>query len=275
MEPKLLPGSFYGEARRSHEVAGLICVESVYAPDYRIPRHVHENAFFYIVLEGGLTETYGNRTRTGKPCTLVFHPAGESHANHWHNTGGRCFHIEIAPSWLERLQEQGAVLKRPLDFSGGLPSWLAVRLYREFQRMDTVSPLVMEGLALELLAEVSRSQIPSGDRLPSRPLRQARDLLHAQWAEPFSLDAVATAVGIHPAHLTRAFRQHYGCTMGEYVRQLRIEYACRELATSDRSLVEIALTAGFSDQSHFSKTFKRLMGLTPAEFQKHFRPRSS
>jgi AraC family transcriptional regulator len=82
-------------------------------------------------------------------------------------------------------------------------------------------------------------------------------------------------VGVHPAHLARVFRQQYGCTLGDYVRRLRVEFACRRMTTGDTPLVEIALAAGFADQSHFTKTFKSLVGITPAEFQRQFRPRNA
>ncbi|MBA4183537.1 MAG: helix-turn-helix transcriptional regulator, partial [Acidobacteria bacterium] len=72
---------------------------------------------------------------------------------------------------------------------------------------------------------------------------------------------------IHPVHLARTFRRSYGYTIAEYVRRLRVDFACSALASSNESLAEIAVNAGFSDQSRFSKTFKRLTNLTPAEYR--------
>ena len=54
---------------------------------------------------------------------------------------------------------------------------------------------------------------------------------------------------------------------GEYIRQLRVEYACRQLSSSSTALAEIASAAGFSDQSHFSRTFKRQIGMTPSQYR--------
>jgi AraC family transcriptional regulator len=274
VEPMLASGSFYGDPLGSRRIAGLLLSESAYSPGLAIPTHAHEAAFFYLVLQGSSTETYGRWARRAEASTLVFHPAGEAHANQWHEAGGRCFHIEIAPSMIQRLAEHSLVLDNPADFQGGWPVWLALRLYNEFQGTDAASGLAIEGLALEILAEASRHPVKIVEPRPPRWLRQARDLLHARFAESLSLDEIARASGVHPSHLARVFRQHYGCTVGEYVRRLRIDYARRQLSTSDDPLVEIALAAGFADQSHFSKTFKRLMGLTPAEFQRHFRPRN-
>jgi AraC family transcriptional regulator len=74
-------------------------------------------------------------------------------------------------------------------------------------------------------------------------------------------------------HLARAFRRHYGCTPGDYVRKLRVESACRRLATSDAPLIEVALSAGFSDQSHFRRAFRRQVRMMPGEFRRNFRSR--
>jgi len=57
------------------------------------------------------------------------------------------------------------------------------------------------------------------------------------------------------------------------VRKLRVDAACRQLTTSDKPLSEIALSAGFADQSHFTKTFRRLTRTTPGEFRRSFRAR--
>jgi AraC family transcriptional regulator len=89
------------------------------------------------------------------------------------------------------------------------------------------------------------------------------------------LDGIAGSVGIHPAHLARVFRQRHGCTVSDYVRGLRIEYARHCLRTSDTALARIALAAGFSDQSHFSKVFKRQTGMSPAVYRESAVPRKS
>ena len=67
--------------------------------------------------------------------------------------------------------------------------------------------------------------------------------------------------------LAREFRRRFGCSIGDYVRRLRIEFACRELAISDVPLYEIAFAAGFSDHSHFARTFKRATGMTPGAYR--------
>jgi AraC family transcriptional regulator len=74
-------------------------------------------------------------------------------------------------------------------------------------------------------------------------------------------------VGVHPVYLASEFRKHFGCTIGEYVRKLRVEFACRRISESDSPLSDIAIAAGFSHQSHFSRTFKAVTGMTPAGYR--------
>ncbi|HEX8736821.1 MAG TPA: AraC family transcriptional regulator [Pyrinomonadaceae bacterium] len=158
--------------------------------------------------------------------------------------------------------------------SSGLLIQLQMRLYREFQNINDASPLAVEGLALEMLAEASRRQIINKDGgAPPRWLKRARAVVHEEFSLRLSLDAIAQAVEIHPVHLARMFRKYYGCTIGEYVRRVRIENACRQMMTTEAPLAEIALANGFSDQSHFSRIFKRLKGMTPAEYRAGFAPR--
>jgi AraC-like DNA-binding protein len=198
---------------------------------------------------------------------VVFHPSDEVHSQHFSQAAGRLFRIEICHQWLEQLNERALIPREPADFYESVVCHLATKLYYEFREVDEASPLVIEGLALEIIGEASR---PS--RLPSRKvaplwLRQARDMVHAGSSESLSLSQVARAVNVHPVYLAREFRRHYRCTVGEYVRRTRVEAACREMLKPDSSLAEIALICGFHDQSHFSRTFKRVMSVTPAVYR--------
>jgi AraC family transcriptional regulator len=262
---QLRHASSYGEIVRSRQVTGFILTETTYHPGHETPRHSHELGYFYTVLDGSYRETLGKTTSEYAPPALAYRPGGEAHSHACGRAGGRCFNIYPVPAerFSDCLEKLGAA-----DIDGALVPWLLTRLYREFRRTDSASPLAIEGLALELLAEAARrSDNPTSRRRPPPCLEQARALLHARFCESLTLAEIAEAVGVHPVYLARVFRAQYSCTIGEYTRQLRIELACRQLATSDTPLVAIALDAGFADQSHFTKTFKRLVGVTPGQFR--------
>ncbi len=259
-----LPGVGFGQTQARLDCAGLIFTESVYPEGCRTERHTHDAPFFYFVLDGSCCETVPGQTH-GRD-TLVFLPAGEPHATHWPEPEGRSFHLEfIGTGWQERLSAAG--LDRGRACSDGLPRWLATRLHAEFRRRDALSPLSLEGLALELVAESARLLLPA-EAGPPRWLRAVKDRLHDEFASAFSLEQLAQAADVHPAHLACLFRREYGCTAGDYVRRLRVEYACRLLLSGDTPIGVIAHHAGFTDQSHFTKTFRCLTGQTPAEFRR-------
>jgi AraC family transcriptional regulator len=262
---------FYGAIRREDRVAGFTLTERVYEPGLHIPWHAHACPYFCLVLRGAYTESYGSRDGDYGPLTVVFHPEGDVHSDRFHGSGGRLFNVAVPPPWGARVREEAPLLDHRVSVEGGPPAWLATRLYREFQSPDGLSPFVVEGLILEILGEIVRR--PEGTGGAPRWLREAAEVLRDRFRENLSLDEVARTAGVHPAHLARSFRRHFGCSAGEYVRRLRVEHACRELCRREAPLAEIALEAGFGDQSHLTVVFKRHTGLTPAAYRKFYRKR--
>lgn len=267
MAVQLPPGSFYGETLRSCKLPSLELSERVYPARFHTPKHSHKQALFCYVMEGEYTEEFSGRMRECRSSTLLFHPPDELHAEYFHDSGGRSFLIEIEPVWLQRIKDQLKGADNPADFSGGPLELLARKLYKEFVRMDDVSGIVIEGLLLEMLGETSRRSKQQEMNHSPRWLQQAREMLHARFSENLTLAEVARTVGVHPVHLAQTFHKTYQYTVGDYMRRLRIEYACHELVTTERPIVDIALAAGFCDQSHFTRTFKRSTGVAPSQYR--------
>jgi AraC family transcriptional regulator len=152
--------------------------------------------------------------------------------------------------------------------------WFAYKLRSELRAADSLTPLVIDGVGFALLAEFVRAPGIRVDRVAPTWLERARAQLHDEFIKPPSLQILADAAGVHRVHFARAFRKHYACTVGEYVRLRRIEYAAHRLTTSDALLSDVALGSGFSDQSHFTTVFKRLIGITPGEFRSRTSPQT-
>jgi len=255
-----------GQVLRSQEISGFTISDDSYPPGFELPKHHHQHAYLTYVLEGSYLEIYEGNTSVCGRGALRFLPAGETHENRFED-GVRCLHVRIDQSVLDRLREHSPVLRKPSEINGIASTWLAKRLYNEFCQRDTVSPLAMEGVILEILAEGARSGAKTLYGRAPRWLQRAREIVEARFLESLSLSEIASAVGVHHVHLSREFRKHHHCTIGDFIRRLRVEHACRLLSHSETMLAEIALTCGFSDQSHFSLTFKRYMGLTPSKFR--------
>jgi len=267
--PQLAQTYFGGQPLIQREIAGLLLIENEYSPRLRIGAHYHDNVYLCLVCHGSFSEQSGGKIQLCGPSTVILHPAYEVHSDRFGDHGGHCFNIQFSSHWLRRWNIANDLLKRRLYYKGGALVQLAMKLYQESLRMDDVSCLVIEGLALEIVGEAARSDFNESPRW----LKQAQDFIHANFSRTASLIVVAQEVSVDPTHLARVFRRNFGCTVGEYVRQLRVEFARRQLTMSADPLVQIAHSAGFADQSHFSKTFKRLTGFSPAELRKMSRPR--
>jgi len=248
-------------------IAGFSLKEFAQPPNCRLPWHEHTHASVCFVASGFYAERARGREQECESRSMVFKPAAEPHADVFGRTGARCLLIEILPGRAAVVEQFARVTAMPWIARSARLTALGMRLYAEFHETDLAATLALEGVILEVLADASRSI--SNESLVTEPgwLRQARELMHDRLGDSITLSAVASAVGVNASHLARTFRKRYGCTMGEYLRRLRIERASRELIMSCSSISEISLRAGFFDQSHFSKVFRRLTGMTPAEYR--------
>ncbi len=263
--------SFHGRTAFRREVSGFELRELHYAPLASLPRHSHETAYISLLLEGRYREHDGRRTRPLPPDTMLLHPAGETHSNQFGRSGARIFCIEFTLAGVRRLSVHDVDLSKGLERQGGPAVRLAHRLYQQFRRTDTTPTLAMEGLILEILSELL---FPGQTGKESRHfpwMKRVVALLHASYRGPVPLAKTAQAAGVHPVHLARSFRQTHGQTLGEYVRRLRIEDACRKLIATDVAITEVALECGFSDHSHFARVFRRHMGVSPGRFRRAHR----
>ena len=275
-------GQFFGETCHQETASGLILSENRYVPGQTTDAHTHESALCYLVLGGVCDEKTARRFQAHPAATVAFLNAGETHATRWQPDGeGRCFHLEIAPAFRTRLLHR----ERPfpdLDSlsapEGTPPSRLLRRLYTEFLRWDRYSALIAEGIALELLGELGRAGArpvsrDSGTDSGSVWLARVEARLRERFDVPPTLTELSDLAGVHPSHLLRVFRQHYHMTPGAFVRQCRIDEACRRLRTATTAEPNIALgqlaqELGFADQSHFSRTFRALTGISPGTFRR-------
>jgi AraC family transcriptional regulator len=269
---RLPAGHFYGSLRRRRDVSGFVLVEKLHSPDETLLPHSHECAYLSFVLTGRYTERCGSSVRDCYPGSLAFHPEGEIHSDRFHAAGGRLFALQLTPSSSDRLRRAGVAVDRGRTVTGGPALRLAIRLYDEFRACDAASAISIEGLTLELLAELSRDP-GSPPAAPSRGwLEEADDFIERHFTESVSLAMVAGHVGVHPVHLAREFRKRHRCTIGDYIRRLRVDRARRQLTRTDERITTIALDSGFADHSHLSRTFKSSTGLSPTDFRRRFRP---
>lgn len=260
--PNLDRGQFLGQVIHRREVGPFLLNETHYPAHADIPSHTHKNGYFCLVRKGAYRETFGSRRRDCGPLTVAYHPPGESHSERFLGCDCQSFNVELPIPWLDRIRH-GSILAEPLDAHGGPPADLAMRLYREFHQVDSVSALAIEGLILEVAAALCRATAKKDSRIAPSWIARIHDLLCDRFAEELSIAQLAREAEVHPVYLNAAFRKYYHSSIGAFVRLRRIAWATDQLANTRRPIAEIALAAGFADQSHLCRTLKQFTGLTP------------
>jgi AraC family transcriptional regulator len=266
----LRPGQFFGEARRSSAVGGLVLSDVVHRQPRRLPEHEHIAAYYSLVVAGSYREVCAGREYCYRRAAIMYHPEGTRHWDEIGPSGARLFLAELTPDWFARLDCRPAAipaLAEPRFLHTGPVPGLGRRLFRELQGADECSSLVVEGLMLEMVGETVRN----GKRPPSSPpawLAATLERMHEEVATGWTLRGLASQIGVEPAELATVFRRHQGETVGEHLRGLRVAMVCERLtAEPDASLADLAAVAGFADQSHLTRVFRRLTGTTPGAFR--------
>lgn len=260
-------GEFYGDISGKKSLPSSIISEIVHTHGRSLPKHSHELAFFSLLLDGSYSESYGRKSFSYRPMTISWHPSDISHKDEIGKTGGRFFSIEIQPKGLEILKQYTQIPEDFYEHSTSLV-WLACRLYHEFKNWQTCSELVAEGLTLEMLAHSARKNIEKEKHLP-KWLNLVVEKLNGDFVETPTTAELALLANVHPVHLAAVFRKFHNQTIGEYIQTLRVKHASELLLNKKMPLSEIALLTGFSDQSHFTRIFKRFTGTTPGNFRKN------
>jgi AraC family transcriptional regulator len=156
-------------------------------------------------------------------------------------------------------------------FRDGEIALAARRLRREVELWDDVAPLAAAGIALEMLALGGRTagHKTLASARPAAPwLRRVEAYLHAHFRTRVSIAQLAAVAGEPAGTVACGFRRAYGTPVGAYVRRLRLEWAADRLAGTADPIARVALQAGFADQAHLTRPFKRYTGLTPGAYRR-------
>ena len=274
MTPTPVAASGFGRALRTLDGGGVRMCESLYAPNQDIPAQVHPWAGFSLTLDGGYEEACGPVTQHCGPASLVFHPPDEVYSDRISSGGSRCLTVEVDPTVLRTALDAFPALDRLRYTLRSAPTWLVFELRSEFALHDDLSPASIESSVLALLADLAERPGVSLRGWPPQWLQRVRERIDDEFPHAHSLQSLAQTAGVHPVNLAKAFRQHYSCTVGAYTRQRRVEFACHQLLSSEQPLSDIALSAGFGDQSHLTNVFRRLVGAPPGAFRRRFGRRS-
>jgi AraC-like DNA-binding protein/quercetin dioxygenase-like cupin family protein len=239
-----------------------------YAADLQLPPHFHDEPILTIPLRGQLELSSSRRRIVCRAGTVFTLPAGERHSSSFGGTGAHS--LVIAPIDLDQCIFPAAIqiFRSRQVLESPRMAQLAAGIVTETRQSDAVTGLAVDAMVLQILALALRCElsIQSG----RRPiwLRRAVDFIYDASDRRLSLAEIAAAAGVSPAELPRAFRRAYGVSIAAFARAVRLDRAAERLERGHSSLDVIARDAGFVDQSHFTRAFKRSRGVTPGQYRR-------
>ncbi|WP_298927730.1 helix-turn-helix transcriptional regulator [uncultured Allomuricauda sp.] len=260
-------GNYYGIRKLELENVGVSFSEY----DYNLPQtdwHYHENPYFMYVLDGNLKDINRGGTTLCPPGSFLFHNWQEMHMNTKETRLAKGFHIELDRNCFgkknlnENLWEGSGLMKDPR-----LHQTLA-KIYYEFKCNDKYSTVSLDVLVLQLCEEVWGEDLTPIKTEPEW-IEKLRQLIYDD-PNDLTLSSLSKTLGVHPVHLSRSIPKYLNTTLGDYIRSHKIKKAIHLLGNQNYSLTEIAHSCGFSDQSHFTRTFKNCFQETPKTFRQKF-----
>ncbi len=226
--------------------------------------HYHENPHISFLLKGGDIESRNTLSYERKAGDLYFYRAGEKHRTVFRQPFSININIEFSKGFFEKYEfsefQIGAAIRENVD-----AKFLLLKILQETQTNDACSITSIEMLIFNL---IESSNDLSNLNKPKWVL-SLRDLLNDRWSEQLTLTELAAAIGVHPVTISKSFRKYFSCTLGEYLRKLKIEKSISLIKNSQLQLTEIALHCGFADHSHFTRNFKQMTGFLPKDYRKY------
>lgn len=229
----------------------------MHPPGQRIDSHAHDWPVLALYRIGSFQERGDDAAVSFDGPSVVFQPAGAAHADEIGAHGLETFSLIFDPNWLAP-GLRSALPRRTIWRSGGAIAMEAGRLAQTWLSADEASLRAKTSLFLNLLFHAPDVQArPAWAERVDRALHQER-----------STAQIARAVDLHPAWLARAYRAWRGEGLAETARRLRVERAVLLLRQGTETLADVALAAGFCDQSHMNRAFHRVLGRTPLEVRR-------
>jgi AraC family transcriptional regulator len=245
---------FKGLEIELHRHPGARVLRVVHPGAQQIDEHRHDWAYIGLYTAGRYLERYdGGEADMSGPCA-VLHPAGRPHADTVHDSGLETLTIEFDPAWL-RLHGFGARLERSRVWSGG-------KVGRASRRLATLLASATADEATLGRATAQFLEQALADE-PAPAPRWIHDARHWVSHGRTSTAELARRLDLHPAYVAQAYRAAAGEGISESLRRRRVETASGLLRRTHLPLAEIAIAAGFCDQSHMNRCFSAVLGRTP------------
>ncbi len=239
------------------------------------PKHWHDEVHFCLIQDGSGNLNYRREKHwTPAGCLFIVHP-GEVHSN-YADEGSSCSYRNLyaEPEIIRQITSEITGHQNDLPFFSPTPIYdreiiqRYLELHRSFETGN--SKLEQDELLLGFLANLlaRHSESAAESREPGREYEavfQARDYLMDNFSSNISLEELAEVTGLSPFHLNRVFSKEFGLPPHAFLTQVRIARA-KSLLKQGASITQTAMEVGFTDQSHFTRHFRRLVSVTPGHY---------
>jgi AraC-like DNA-binding protein len=240
--------------------------------------HAHDYWVLGIVETGLQSFTYRKKRLVTSPGSLILINPGEVHTGEAAVEYGFKYRALYPPLELMTsiADEFSTRPSRIPILRGGVVDDPALfhRIRRLHRRSEEPSSILqLEDNLICFLVDLIRQYATTGYRLKQykqapKEINLVCEYMHAHYAENVTLSDLSKLVHISPYHLARLFKRHTNMTPHKYLENVRIRQA-EQLLVEGLPIVEVAISAGFSSQSHLTRTFKSFMGTTPGDFVKN------
>lgn len=255
---------------RNHRLQGVELFEGAYF-SYEFSKHFHNVPAVGVVETGSMGAFHENKNHALTQGTLLMFNPGEVHAAYPLNADGWSFRmLYLEPELYEKLSiEHGHEtigFTQPFAYDPQLAASLADlhrRLEAHCDALEVESLLV--GIFGQLAGRYSAGLPAETARTETDKVQRMLEYINEHYQSDVSLDDLAEVSGFSVFHLLRTFRKNVGITPHRYLTQLRVEMGKR-LLREGKDINDVALQVGFADQSHFTRHFKRILGVTPGQY---------
>ena len=259
----------------------IYCVNE-HHPQYIMAFHWHMEYELLRIRQGEFLITLDDRQFTAKAGDVIFISSGTLHAG----LPKDCIYDCIVFDMRMLLKQDHAcqpLLQKIIDRDIWIDQFLPPSdmvlmsaiscLFSAMESKKSGYPFIVQGCLYQILGFIIQNGYFSSAPLKNgrnykkvSQLKRALALIEENYASPLTLEQLSAAAKMSPKYFCRFFQEMTHHTPIEYLNLYRIEHACYQLITTDRSVTEIAFNCGFNDLSYFIKTFKRYKGITPKRY---------
>lgn len=264
------------EYHRLRDSSEVMLSQGAYS-DFAFKPHYHIDFHIGMVLSGVQEQKFKGKKVLLGPGRISIMPPGEIHdGTNYQKNAYQMNTFRLSPNLVQQFFGDIFELNSLPDFGGEMIedkrlSQQLILLFNTMKKEKEISNISVEEQCLSslhpLLNMLTKKSSPQiNGALSAKHLKWVVEYCHANLGQKISLNQLSDITDLNRYQFLRRFEKSVGLTPHKWLTQLRLEHACRQLRTSDRSIVDIATGVGFYDQSHFNRAFKNLYGVAPSSY---------